>query len=99
MAAAKSIMSMRQWAHMEAWDYHRVSIKNYIYIYIYCIYCVSTSYIYIVYICITNGPRSVSCDPAIRYSGFFGVREKWVLLEISWSVEVVFFVEVLGGEG
>ena len=31
-----------------------------------------------------NGPRSVSCDRAIRYSGFFGVREKWVLLEISW---------------
>ncbi len=33
-----------------------------------------------------NGPRSVSCDRAIRYSGFFGVREKWVLLEISWMV-------------
>ena len=31
-----------------------------------------------------NGPRSVSCDRAIRYSGFFGVRETWVLLEISW---------------
>ena len=27
----------------------------------------------------------VSCDRAIRYSGFFGVREKWVLLEISWN--------------
>ncbi len=25
----------------------------------------------------------VSCDRAIRYSGFFGVRETWVLLEIS----------------
>ena len=23
---------------------------------------------------LTNGPRSVSCDRAIRYSGFFGVR-------------------------
>ena len=33
---------------------------------------------------LTNGPRSVSCDRAIRYSGFFGVRETWVLLEISW---------------
>ena len=27
---------------------------------------------------LTNGPRSVSCR-AIRYSGFFGVRETWVL--------------------
>ena len=26
-----------------------------------------------------NGPCSVSCDGAIRYSGFFGVRETWVL--------------------
>ena len=33
---------------------------------------------------LTNGPRSVSCDRAIRYSGFFRVRETWVLLEISW---------------
>ena len=32
---------------------------------------------------ITNGPRSVSCDRALRYSGFFGFRETWVLLEIS----------------
>ena len=32
-----------------------------------------------------NGPYQVSCDRAIRYSGFFGVREKWVRpLEISW---------------
>ena len=31
-----------------------------------------------------NGPRSVRCDRAIRYSGFLGVRETWVLLEISW---------------
>ena len=23
---------------------------------------------------LTNGPRSVSCDRAIRYSGFFGVQ-------------------------
>ena len=31
-----------------------------------------------------NGPTDqVSCDRAIRYSGFFGVRETWVLLEIS----------------
>ena len=34
---------------------------------------------------LTNGPRSVSCDRAIRYSGL-GVREKWVLLEIAWIV-------------
>ena len=27
----------------------------------------------------------VSCDRAIRYSGFFGVRIQWVLLEISWK--------------
>ena len=32
-----------------------------------------------------NGPRSVSCDPAMRYSGFFGVRGPWVLLDISWK--------------
>ena len=32
-----------------------------------------------------NGPRSGSCDRAIRFSGFFGVRETWVLLEISWK--------------
>ena len=32
---------------------------------------------------LTNGP--LSCDRAIRYSGFFEVREKWVRpLEISW---------------
>ena len=31
-----------------------------------------------------NGPLSVSCDRAIRYPGFFWVRETWVLLEISW---------------
>ena len=30
---------------------------------------------------LTNGP--LSCDRAIRYSGFFGVRETWVLSEIS----------------
>ena len=34
----------------------------------------------------TNGPCSVSCDRAIGYSGFFGVRETWVLLEISWTI-------------
>ena len=33
-----------------------------------------------------NGPRSVSCNRAIRYSGFFGVRETWVPLEISWKL-------------
>ena len=33
-----------------------------------------------------NGPRSVTYDRAIRYSGFFGVRETWVLLVISWIV-------------
>ena len=32
---------------------------------------------------LANGPRSVSCHRTIRYSGS-GVREKWVLLEISW---------------
>ena len=32
---------------------------------------------------LTNGP--LSCDRAIRYSGFFGVRETWILLEISWT--------------
>ncbi len=32
---------------------------------------------------LTNGPRSVSCDRAIRYSGL-GVLQ-WVLLEISWK--------------
>ena len=32
-----------------------------------------------------NGPRSVSCDRAIRYSGFFGVRSGTVLLGISWN--------------
>ena len=30
-----------------------------------------------------NGPRSGSCDRAIRFSGL-GVRNPWVLLEISW---------------
>ncbi len=30
-----------------------------------------------------NGPRSVSCYQAIRYSGL-GVPETWFLLEISW---------------
>ena len=30
-----------------------------------------------------NGPLSVSYDRAIRYLGFFGVRDPWVLLEIS----------------
>ena len=30
-------------------------------------------------------PDQVSCDRAIRYSGFFGVRETWVRLEISWN--------------
>ena len=29
-------------------------------------------------------PDQVSCDRAMRYSGFFGVRGPWVLLEISW---------------
>ncbi len=34
---------------------------------------------------LANWPRSVSCDRAIRYSGFCWVRETWVrLLEISW---------------
>ena len=41
---------------------------------------------------LTNGPRSVSCDRAIRYSGFFGVRETWVLLEISWIIVTPFQV-------
>ena len=37
---------------------------------------------------LTNGPRSVSCNRAIRYSGFFGVRETWVRsLEIPWTNE------------
>ena len=41
---------------------------------------------------LTNGPRSVSCYRAIRYSGFFGVREKWVLLEIEkWIHSMVGF--------
>ncbi len=32
-------------------------------------------------------PRSVNCDRAIRYSGFFRVRETWVRpLEISWTL-------------
>ena len=30
-------------------------------------------------------------DRAIRYSGFFGVREKWVLFGISWIFCVLFF--------
>ena len=34
---------------------------------------------------LTNGPRSVSWDRAIRYSGL-GVRSGTVLLEISWKV-------------
>ena len=33
---------------------------------------------------LTNGPRSVSCDRAIRYSGFRGPFQ-WVLLKISWN--------------
>ena len=40
---------------------------------------------------LTNGSRSVSCDPAIRYSGFFGVRSVGNLgnfLEISNIREV-----------
>ena len=37
---------------------------------------------------LTNGPRSVSCDRAIRYSGL-GVRETWVLLEIFFGLWVV----------
>ena len=41
---------------------------------------------------LTNGPRSVSCDQAIRYSGFFGVRKQWGLLEISWNVEYLNYV-------
>ena len=44
---------------------------------------------------LTNGPRSVSCDRAIRYSGL-GVRETWVLLEISWLVAVVSFFKKEG---
>ena len=32
-----------------------------------------------------NGPRSVRYDRAVRYSGFSGVRETWVLLVISWN--------------
>ena len=31
-----------------------------------------------------NGPRSVSCDRAIRYSGFFGVRSVGPVGQISW---------------
>ena len=34
---------------------------------------------------LTNGPRSVSCKKAIRYSGLFGVFSGTVLLEISWK--------------
>ena len=34
---------------------------------------------------LTNGPCLVSCDRAMRYSGFFQVRIQWVRpLEISW---------------
>ena len=29
---------------------------------------------------LTNGPLSVSCDRAIRYSGFFGGSVQWVML-------------------
>ena len=36
-----------------------------------------------------NGPRDVSCDRAIRYSGFFGVRSGTVLLEISWRSPIL----------
>ena len=31
-------------------------------------------------------PFSKLLARAMRYSGFFGVREKWVLLEISWTL-------------
>ena len=35
---------------------------------------------------LTNGPRSVSCDRAIRYSGFFGVRSfVGPVGQISWK--------------
>ena len=40
----------------------------------------------------TNGPRLGSCDRAIGYSGFFGVRETWVLLEISWIIGDIMMV-------
>ena len=33
----------------------------------------------------TDPVESKLRDRAIRYSGFFGVRETWVLLEISWK--------------
>ena len=78
-------------------------IVSTLYIYIHCIYSVYIHLHIYIYMYpskikwdLTNGPRSVSCDRTIRYSGFFGVREKWVLLEISWSVEVVFFVHKNG---
>ena len=34
-----------------------------------------------------NPFQKVGSDRAMRYSGFFGVRETWVLLEISWRCE------------
>ena len=43
-----------------------------------------------------NGPRSVSCDRAIRYSGFFGVRSVGPVEDFLDLTQCVLFLFSLG---